>query len=556
METARSPLANALPRRQFLRMAALGSAALLAACGGTQASPSFKTFGGSLPPSTKAGGDKLSIASFPTSTMNPDPVDFPFNDPHLTLLYTPLIGATPGETEVNLRYGAAEKMDFSEDGKTLTIKVRQGLKFHNGDALSAKDVKFSIERSYGPLSTSELNGSVASVVSKVDQQDDSTVIVTLKGPAATMTTELSPLVNPIYIVPMDYYNKAGQDGFAAKPVGSGPYEWGAGERDSYVELKARPGAHPILGTPRYQTVRFDKVKENTTRVAMIKTGQADIAETQRPSVADLQKANFNIEFKKAQQLIGFYFLQAWDKSTFLSNINVRKAISMAVDRDSIAKSILSGIGVSPWGVVWPPPYDPSADVPEYRQATEKPDPYDPAQAKKLLADAGFAPNQVKVQLVVTNQFPEQAQISQAVQQMVNAIGIQVELSNVAFDTFRKTWGKNGNARNQMTLFAATNRPIALGGARSVFHTDGAIGIAGNPEIDKVLDAAALSKNLDEYKKLFTQFAVLARAGEYAPGFFALDGVWAVSPKLPDWGLEQSRSRFGLALQKLVLDTPA
>ncbi|HVA26103.1 MAG TPA: ABC transporter substrate-binding protein [Chloroflexota bacterium] len=548
METLRS----ALPRRQFLHLAAIGCASLLAACGGASAATASPAGGGSK----ASGGDKLRIASFPTSTLNPDPVDFPFVDPHLPLMYTPLIGATPGETDVNLRYGAAEKMSFSDDGKILTIAVRQGLKFHNGALLGAKDVKFSIERSYGPLSTSELNGSVKSVVSKVDLKDDSTVVVTLKGPSATMITELSPLVNPIYIVPMDYYNKVGQDGFAAKPVGSGPYQWGSGERDSFVELKAGPGAHPILGTPTYQTVRFDKVKENTTRVAMLKTGQADIAETQRPSVADLQKANFRVEFKKAQQLIGFYFLQSWDKSTFLNNINVRKAVSMAVDRDTLAKTILDNIGVSPWGVTWPPPFDPSAELPEYQQATAKPDPYDPAQSKKLLADAGLAPNQVRLKLVVTNQFPEQAQLSQAVQQMVNAVGIHVDLVTIAFDTFRKTWGKHGSAGNEMTLFAASNRLIALGGARSVFHTDGAIGLGHDPEIDRTLNAAAVAKSLDEYKKLFTQFAVLARKGEYAPGFFTLDGVWGLNPKLPHWGMQQSRSRFGLALQKLVLDTPA
>src|SRR5262249_19686489 len=155
--------------------------------------------------------------------------------------------------------------------------------------------------------------------------------------------------------------------------------------------------------------------------------QADVVEIHRAAIADLQAASYNLQYKKAQQIVGLSFQMA-DKSSPLSKVNVRKAVSLAIDKDALASTILGNTGVTGWGSLWLPPLEPSADQPEYRQASEKPDPYDPAQAKKLLADSGYAAGQVKLQLALGNSFPEQQAIGQAIQQMLNAIGLQVELA--------------------------------------------------------------------------------------------------------------------------------
>jgi peptide/nickel transport system substrate-binding protein len=525
---------------------AAGSAAVLGACGGSgaAASPALKTFGGTLPtPTPRATGERLTIVSYPVSSFDPDPLKAPAADPHLMLLYTPLVGVKPTEAEVDLRFGMAEKIDTSDDGKTLTLKVRPNVKFHNNEPVTARDVAFSIERS-----ASILAGRLAGV----EQTDAATVVMHLNSPSATLLTEISPLVEPIFIVPADYYERVGPEGFAAKPVGSGPFEWMSGERDRYVDLHARPLAHQLLGRPRFRIIHFEKIKEPGIRANMLRSGQAEIAELHRDALSGLEQMNFTVQTKPAQRVIGLYFPQAADSSAPAGNASLRNAVSMAIDRDTLARTLLAQRGVSTWGAGWPPPADLAASAPQYQQAAAAPDPYDPAQARKLLADAGLAPDQLKLEVVATSQFPEQPQLAEAVRQMLGAIGIQATITPIDL----AGWNPRTAGKNQLTLLATDNSQVGLGPARALLHSGGAMSVAANPNLDRLIDAAAQAADIEEYRRLFGQAAGLARQNAYLPGLFAMDAIWGSTFHLPLWGLEQSRTRSGTAIQKLVLDTPA
>jgi peptide/nickel transport system substrate-binding protein len=473
----------------------------------------------------------------------------------LGLLYDPMIGFDPTERKVDPAYGAVTRWEVSPDGLEYTFHLRRGINFTNGQPLTAEDMKFSLLRYFLPEAKSE----AAPVLKALLKDKQLTVVgphtlkVRLATRSATWLTEISPLVQGEMVLPNEYVQKVGIDGFAKAPVGSGPYVWDGAEPHKYVQVRYSGTPHWKLGVPYWKEVRWESVPEESTRIAMLRSGQADIVEVSRDKVAELKKAGFQIVRKEKQMVIGFYLHNLWDKSTFLADQNVREAMALAVDKQLIFNTLLNGLYGSPWGVTWPPPFDLAADRPDYQQTTATPDPFDPEKAKAILRNAGYKPGQIKLTLASTNRFPEQGAISEAVAKMLQNVGIDVKLETMESAVWFGKWNA-GQLPNTITIMQTSNRLVAIGGAINVFTTDGSLRlIKDDPEIDTPFYNARGAKTLDEYKHWMVEGAKVVRRKQLVPGFFALDRVYAVSPKLPAWDL--GVSRFGIGLRDLVYKAP-
>jgi ABC-type transport system substrate-binding protein len=344
-------------------------------------------------------------------------------------IFDRLMDYRPGTVE--LVPSLAESYTISDDGKTYSFKLRDGVKFHNGRPLTSADVKYSLERAVNPKTQSpgtgyftsiagydELSGGKAQGMSGITTPDDHTVEIKLSRPDATFLYALS--LHFASIVPREEVEKSGSD-WGRKPVGSGAFkfiEWVPGQ---YVTLE-RNKDYWLKGVPYLDKITFQFGQDPTVAVLRLKNGEVDVVgdgipPAQFPSVlADPASKDLLV---MGDWLQTAYVTMNVTKPPF-DKLEVRQAVNMAINRDRIVRLINNR--AVPTGQVLPPAmpgYDPN----------NKGYSHDPKAATALLAKAGY-PNGLSTELYVMNVDPH-PRIAQAIQQDLAAIGIKVEIKSLA-----------------------------------------------------------------------------------------------------------------------------
>ena len=264
------------------------------------------------------------------------------------------------------------------DPNTWQFKLRQGVSFHNGEPFDANAVKFTFERALDPNFKAPYYSRIAQIKA-IEVVDKDTVNFKTEQPFPTMLYSLYEQAFPAAIVPPKYVAENGPDALARKPVGTGPYRFVEWRKDDRVVMEANPAYWG--GAPKIKTVTWRPIPEVRTRIAELKSGGVDIIGDVPPEdIPSLDRGDTKIANVASEVLYFFGFDTL--KPTPLQDRRVRQAINYAVDVNAIQKAILDGYGqriavTLPKGAT---AYDDS--VPPY--------PYDPAKAKALLAEAGFA----------------------------------------------------------------------------------------------------------------------------------------------------------------------
>lgn len=405
-------MSHELSRREVLRLTAFGTgAALLAACGvGGAPSGSAAAPAGAA---SKAGG----VLRFGLS-------DEPRNlDPHVTaacpsvsvyvLVYSNLLTWT---ADNKLTGDLAESWKWA-DPKTLEVKLR-GAKFHDGSPVTADDVAFSFQRILDPTTAAYQRAVLAATLDKVDAVDPKTVRFSLKA-ANNALPELLADRN-VFIVSKAYVT-AGKDMKTAM-MGSGPFRFVNYEEGVALKLERNP--EYFLGKPNLDGVTFVPMKDETARVSALRSGSVDFIDyVPGREMASIEKSS-DLRFYSNSAQVGQRMVFNFKQTPF-ENVKVRQAVNHAIDRDAFLKAVLLGRGLpvkgsrvakGHWG------YDESLAV-AY--------PYDPARAKKLLAEAGV-PNGFKVKMLTTSTFGFYKDASTFVQAALKDVGIEVELEMLEF----------------------------------------------------------------------------------------------------------------------------
>jgi peptide/nickel transport system substrate-binding protein len=304
-----------------------------------------------------------------------------------------LVRVTPDGTK--LEPDLAEKWSISDDAKTYTFVLRDGLKFSDGSPIKASDVKFSLERARD-LKGAPL-GSMLSGIKQIDTPDDETIVIKLDKPSAPMLSTLAMFAASI--IPEAVVKSEGDD-FGTKPVGAGAFKldsWTHGDR---VVLVRNPNYWEA------SRVKLDKIEwlyvpNDNTRVLKLQAGEVDAAIFVPFNMIDqLQKdPNINVHLDPSSRED---FLLINEQHKPLENMKVRQAICMAIDRASIVKAVLFGHGAVansfiPTGALYNNPDNPTCS-------------YDPEGAKKLLADAGVSNLKVKFLTVAGDSNWEQSSV--------------------------------------------------------------------------------------------------------------------------------------------------
>ncbi|WP_152046829.1 ABC transporter substrate-binding protein [Aureimonas psammosilenae] len=344
-------------------------------------------------------------------------------------LFDGLMDYEPGTAK--LRPGLAESYEISPDGRVFTFKLRDGVKFHNGRAMTADDVKYSFERTTNPKTQSPGAGFLGSIegfdkmqsgeateLSGIKIIDPKTVEVTLSRPDATFLSVMA--LNFSFIVPKEEVEKAGAD-FGRSPVGTGAFklsEWTLGQK---LVLTKNPDYYRE-GVPKLDQIAFEIGQEPVVSLLRVQNGEVDVPGDGIPP-AKFREVMGNAEeaarvVQGVQLHTGYITMNV--KVAPFDDLKVRQAVNMAINKDRIVQ-IING-RATPANQPLPP------TMPGYVQNFEGYK-YDVAGAKKLLSEAGHEGG-FETELFVANVDP-QPRIAQAIQQDLAAVGIKASIQSLA-----------------------------------------------------------------------------------------------------------------------------
>jgi peptide/nickel transport system substrate-binding protein len=356
---------------------------------------------------------------------------------YLSLMFDYLVGTTL-DGQPSQSGGLALKWENSADHKRWTFHLRKGVKFHNGDELTAEDVKWSLQRAMGKRSTTGYAGPLRTLIQDIETPAPDRVVIVTKESTLIIPTYLSrSLSTEGMVLPRKYIEANGDDVFARKPVGSGPYRFVEQMVGSHIKLAA-VDQHWRLGVPKYKTVTFRLVPEETTRIALLRRGEVDVADVSRERVKELEKEGFPVHFRREEAEVHMWFVLGPDGWVApVKDKRVREALNLAIDRAEIAQSLFAGSAepaAIPMGLSWS-----FRDV-GFKVTPEMAYAYDPNRAKKLLADAGLAGGfPLDVYAFQLPGLPEGKAFAEAVAGYWEKIGVKTKLIPVDYPAFRKLW---------------------------------------------------------------------------------------------------------------------
>ncbi len=291
---------------------------------------------------------------------------------------------------------------------TWQLKLRQGVKWHNGDPFTSADAKFSLERTYDPAAKT-LVATVFTTIERIDAPDPATLVIHTKKPDPLLAARLAFYGGQI--VPKKVLEQVGPDAFNAKPVGTGPVRFVSWTKDDKLVLEANPDYWG--GKIDADRVIFRPVPETAPRVAALLKGEVD-AITQLPS-DQWTRVNQNPTTRGAGALYaGLYVLAVNSKVKPLDNPLVKQAMSLAIDRSAIVKDLWRGRGIIPNG--------PIAKGDNHYDASLPPLPYDPAKAKERLKEAGYKNEPISIE-VASGYMANDKAMSEAIAAMWKDVGL-------------------------------------------------------------------------------------------------------------------------------------
>jgi len=366
----------------------------------------------------------------------------------------------------------AESWQVSPDGRVYDFTLRKGVKFHNGDPLTSEDVKFSFDR-YKGAQAKALKERVAAV----ETPDALHVRFRLKNPWPDFMTFYTAASGAGWIVPKKYVEKVGDEAFKKAPIGAGPYKFVSFTPGVELVMEAFDGYW--RKTPSVKRLVFKVIGDEATRLAALKRGEIDIVYSIRGELAEELQRTPGLTLKPTviQSPQWVSMLDQWDPKSPWHDRRVRLAANLAIDRKAINDAIALGHSRLTYSII-PSTFDYYWQPPAYA--------YDPAQAKKLLAEAGY-PNGFDAGEYYLD--VSYANVQEAVANYFQQVGIKTKLRPVERASH---WANYQDKKYKNLAYTASG---AFGNAATRLETfvvaGGAYVYGSYPEIDSLFkDQAA------------------------------------------------------------------
>ncbi len=464
----------------------------------------------------------------------------------MQLLYDHLVGTTP-DGKFSPDNGLANKWEMSGAGLTWTFYIRKGVKFHDGVELTAKDVKFSIEQFMRPDSVSESNALVRREIKNIEVKDPYTIVIQCNRPYLFLPSLFTDAEGTDGIViPKDYYEKVGKDGFARRPIGSGPYKWHSQMVGSFIKLEATE-KHWRDGVPRYKYMTYLIIPEEGTRIAMLKTGEADIAMVSRDAVKEASSAGLNVITKGNAGVLVFVPNMQWGSPVF-SDIRFRKALNLAIDKESIIKQIFVGMAkpLSTW---------PGSNISAVGgDPTLKPYPYDPQEARRLIKEGGWEGHEFTLISYERAGCPEFQQVVEALAGYWKKVGLEPKIRLSEWVVWRKAW-TDRKTQNMINGYDDSTNPVAatlLTKLEEKWYFGSAFSSVNIPELNQKYERIQKSMDFGEISRLMADIYRYAYDNYLMIPICEFPSKIATTKRIPQWdpGLRRrDRNYYDLIKQR-------
>ncbi|MGE4044912.1 MAG: ABC transporter substrate-binding protein [Acetobacteraceae bacterium] len=427
-------------------------------------------------------------------------------------LHDALVKPMPGKA---IGASLAESWTVSDDQLAYEFKLREGLTFHNGDKFTAEDAAFSFKRSKGAL----LHQKVKEVV----VVDPHRVRFVLHEPWPDFMTFFGTFASgAAWVVPKRYMEQVGPDGFKKHPIGLGPYRFVSNTPGVELVLEAYEGYWRKM--PTVKRLIYKSVPEATTRVAMLLRDEVDVAYLLDASLAESVRRNpkLKVAFSGGIGTTYLDFLDMWDPKSPWADPRVRLAASLAIDRKAISEAETLGASPPTGGMV-PTAFDYALKI--------DPDPYDPARAKQLLAEAGY-PNGFDAGDLYP--WPPYFTTGEAVTNYLGAIGIRTRVRTMERAAFYAALG----TKKLKGLCVCVNAVWGNASSRlsETVPSDGAFAYGGYPDVDALYRQQAIETDAAKREAMLHKLQeILHERRRFAPIY---EYIWAsgVGPRVEEPGL--------------------
>jgi peptide/nickel transport system substrate-binding protein len=471
-------------------LTAAGALVVLAACGSSGGSGGTtsggSTSGGSTSAGTPVHGGKLTFAAVQDAqSMNKSTV---FDNNSIWIfeqIFQQLYTVSADGKSVVPQLATGYKV--SSDKKTYTFTLRPGVKFSNGQPMTSKDVKFSIDQT---TKASQGWGFINTAIKSTSAPSPDTFVVHLKYPWAPLLADLSIFANGI--IPDNYAGKS-ETAFYNAPIGTGPFKWDVWHKGQSLTLVKNP-LYWQKGLPYLDSITWTDVSSDNTRQQQLQGGQAQIDQFPAWStVTQLQNTQgVNMHLFNSTQTNYLAFNET--RKPF-QDVHVRRAISLALNRDALVKAVLFGHG-KPANSLFPPQvpyYDPN--TPGYQ--------FNLAEAKKEMAQS-TVPHGFSTSIVIPTGNSDYQTISTIVQSELKPLGINVKINqldpntentqtqNLNYDMTLTLWTMDISDPDELATFAVDPKS----GAKSFFT------MYNNPAVVNAAHAAERTLDTEKRQQLY------------------------------------------------------
>ncbi len=479
----------------YLFMALLTMAALGGCAGGTGESsedkPSTESTMDSNAAQTQTPSTETAVSGEPTyggSVVVGIQQDIDSLDPHKAtaagtkeILFNIFEGLVKPDENGNLTDAVASSHTISEDGLVYTFTLRDNVKFHNGDAVTAEDVKYSLERVSGLLDGTALI-STLSTIQSVEILDEKTVQVTVGSANTELIYSFTAAIIP---------NGSGEDE-AANPIGTGPFSFVSYTPQQGIVL-AKNNDYWQEGLPFLDEVTFKIVNSPDTALLDLQGGSIDIYPYLTDSQAgELMKSSFQI-LSAPSDVVQALFLNNAEEP--LNDVRVRQAICYALDKDSVNDFVSGGNGTLIGSAMLPTLTDYYVDLNEVYGTGANVE-----QAKALLTEAGY-PDGFDLEIMVPSNYEFHMQTAEVVVEQLKAAGINATINPVEWSTWLD---QCYNGRKYQATICGITCDMTPGYLLNRFQTDSKKNFINfnNEEYNEIYKKAQASMDLSEKAKYY------------------------------------------------------
>lgn len=422
------------------------------------------------------------------------------------------------DEKLNIVPQLATAYQWSPDYKTLTLKIREGVTFHDGEKLDAAAVKFSLER-HKTMPGSTRRGELASVAT-IDVVDPYTVRLNLSTPfvplLAVLTDRAGMMVSPKAA-------KAEGEKFGAHPVCAGPFKFVDRVAQGRITLERFPN-YWNKGAIHFDKVMYEPIVDSQVRLANLRSGQLDLIERFAPSDIAGLKTDSRFKISKIVEL-GYQGITInlgksdLSQKTVLKDPRVREALELSIDREGVVQVAQEGEGLA--GNQWVPPsnswYSKAAPMPKR----------DVNRARALLKEAGVPNASFSL---VTPTTSDAQRFAQVVQAMAKEAGFDVKIQSTEFSTSLDMADKG---QFEAYVLAWSGRADPDGNLQSHLGCKQPLNYAGycNAEVDELIGKSRATGDRTERQKYFDQIAVQIAKDRPIIYIFHRHWLWAYTNKI-------------------------